>query len=86
MPLDSREHYTKADWLVWAASLAENRDDFLRLIEPLWDFLNETRDRVPFSDWYDTRTARQMNFQHRSVVGGMFIKLLQEKGLGSAGR
>lgn len=84
VPLDSREHYTKADWLVWAASLAENRDDFLRLIEPLWDFLNETRDRVPFSDWYDTRTARQMNFQHRSVVGGMFIKLLQEKGLGSA--
>ncbi|TJY41115.1 DUF4965 domain-containing protein [Cohnella pontilimi] len=79
VPLDSREAYTKADWLIWAASLATEQQDFMKLMEPLWKFLNETPDRVPFTDWYDTKTARQMNFQHRSVVGGIYIKLLKEK-------
>ncbi|MRN54696.1 glutaminase family protein [Paenibacillus monticola] len=79
IPMDSRAAYTKADWLVWAASLASEREDFVSLIEPLWDALNETLDRVPFSDWYDTNTARQINFQHRSVVGGIYIKLLKDK-------
>jgi hypothetical protein len=79
VPLDSRENYTKSDWLLWAASLAEHEDDFKTLIAPLWTYLNETPDRVPFSDWHHTETARQMNFQHRSVLGGMFIKLLKER-------
>ncbi|MGG6310258.1 glutaminase domain-containing protein [Paenibacillus macerans] len=84
VPLDNRKSYTKGDWLVWAAALAEEQGDFERIIAPLWDFLNETRDRVPFSDWYDTHTARQIGFQHRSVVGGMFIKLLKDRGLSQA--
>ncbi|WP_277679395.1 glutaminase domain-containing protein [Gracilibacillus dipsosauri] len=75
-PLDSRQTYTKADWLVWAAALAEREEDRLSLIEPLWHFLNETEDRVPFTDWYDTKTAKRLNFKNRSVVGGLFILLL----------
>lgn len=81
-PLDNRAAYTKADWLVWAASLSSDQSVFARLIEPLWHMLNETPDRVPFTDWYDTVTARQVGFQHRSVLGGIFIQLLKEKGLG----
>lgn len=83
-PLDSRENYTKADWLVWAATLAEDEADFRALIEPIWRYANEAPDRVPLSDWYRTDNARQMNFQHRSVVGGLFIKLLKDRWAGRA--
>jgi hypothetical protein len=75
-PLDSRKDYTKSDWLLWAASFAEKREDFLKLIKPLARFLEESPDRVPFTDWYDTVTAKQCGFQNRTVQGGLFMPLL----------
>ncbi|WP_435159080.1 glutaminase domain-containing protein [Haladaptatus sp. DFWS20] len=78
-PLDNRETYTKADWLLWAATLADDESDFEQLIDPLWRFLDESHDRVPFADWYDTETAERNRFQHRSVVGGLFLKLLRQE-------
>ncbi|MHB1295828.1 MAG: glutaminase family protein [Anaerolineae bacterium] len=81
LPLDSRATYTKADWLVWVAALAERREDWDALIAPLWDMLNESSSRVPFTDWYDTVTGRQEHFQHRSVVAGVWAKVLQARGL-----
>lgn len=81
-PLDNRNTYTKADWLVWCASMAKTKKDFEQLITPLWDFLNESPSRVPFTDWYDTITGKRLNFQNRSVVGGLFIKLLHSRDQG----
>lgn len=77
-PLDSRSTFTKPDWLVWAATLSKDDNDFTKLIEPIWSFLNETPSRVPFSDWYGTVDRLEKGFHNRSVVGGVFIKLLKD--------
>ncbi|WP_240762857.1 glutaminase family protein [Paenibacillus thalictri] len=76
-PLDNRSTYTKSDWLVWAAALSDDRETFERLIAPLWHFANESRSRVPFSDWYYTLDAKSVAFKNRTVVGGLFIQLLK---------
>ncbi len=81
MPLDNRETYTKSDWLVWTATLADTREDFENFVAPLWEAYNRSHSRVPMTDWYFTVTAAMRGFQNRTVQGGLFIKLLAYKGL-----
>lgn len=78
MPLDNRADYTKSDWLVWTATLFESDDDFRRFIAPLWRAYHHSPSRVPMTDWYDTITAKMIGFQHRTVQGGLYIKLLEK--------
>lgn len=78
LPLDNRSEYTKLDWIYWTASLAESQKDFEALIEPTWKFANESPSRVPLTDWYWTQDAKQRGFQARSVVGGLFMKMLTD--------
>ncbi len=80
MPLDSRSDYTKSDWLVWCATMAKSASQFKKYIAPLWHAYNETTDRCAMTDWYDTKSACCVGFRHRSVVGGIFIKMLDEHG------
>ena len=98
LPLDSRKPYTKSDWLVWTATLAEDRETFESFIEPMWNAFNYTPSRVPMTDWYYTLTGEHKlyrshtyiqnrdvpidkSFRNRTVQGGLFIKLLEYKGI-----
>ncbi|HRX13297.1 MAG TPA: DUF1793 domain-containing protein, partial [Draconibacterium sp.] len=77
LPLDNRRDYTKSDWIVWSAALAEDQETFQKITDPLYAYVTETPNRVPMSDWYGTNDAVKLNFQARSVVGAYFIKLLE---------
>ena len=79
MPLDSRETYAKTDGIIWTASMAKDKTTFESFVDPVYSFMNETVDRIPMSDWVFTDSPKQRGFQARSVVGGYFIKMLEEK-------
>ena len=77
LPFDSLHTYTKSDWLVWTAMLSPDRDGFEKMISPLWLCYHLSLSRVPMNDFYDTVTSLAMGCRHRSVVGGIFVKLLE---------
>jgi hypothetical protein len=79
LPLDNRATYTKLDWTIWSATLASKPEDFRAIVHPVFSFLNQTTDRVPMTDWYDTISAREVAFQARSVVGGVYIRMLADQ-------
>ena len=77
--MDNRETYTKTDWIMWTATLANDKATFEKYIEPVNLFMNVTPNRVPMSDWVFTDEPNQRGFQARSVVGGYYIKMLEGK-------
>ncbi|MEZ0496261.1 glutaminase domain-containing protein [Sphingomonas sp. IW22] len=81
LPLDNRKTYTKLDWIVWSATLADSGADFRSLVAPVHRFMRESPTRVPLSDWYETTDGRQVGFQARSVVGGVYMKMLSDPAL-----
>lgn len=78
LPLDNRATYAKLDWELWTATLVDNPSDFRTMVHSVFSFLNHTPNRVPMTDWYDTISAKQVGFQARSVVGGVYIKMLAD--------
>ena len=78
LPLDNRKTYTKLDWIVWTATLSGKQSDFVALTDPLYKFMTESPTRVPLSDWYETTDGKQVGFQARSVVGGVYMKMLAD--------
>ncbi len=78
LPLDNRKDYTKLDWIFWTATLGNTLAGFEAFSGPAYRFVNESPSRVPLTDWYDTITGKQQSFQARSVVGGIFIKMLAD--------
>jgi Glutaminase A six helical-hairpin domain/Domain of unknown function (DUF5127)/Domain of unknown function (DUF4964) len=81
LPLDSRKDYTKLDWEVWTATLADKPEEFQQFMTPIALWVNESPTRVPLTDWYDTKTGEQEGFQARSVVGGIYVKAYADPAL-----
>lgn len=80
VPLDTREDYTKADWILWAAALTDDREKSETLYGPVVNYLAQTPSRVPFGDWYYSTRGDIVHFINRSVVGGCFAPLLKASG------
>lgn len=79
LPLDSRETYTKTDWVMWTAALSDNQATFRKFVTPMHKFMNETIDRVPMSDWVFTDKPNYRGFKARSVVGGYYLRMLENR-------
>ena len=48
LPLDSRENYTKLDWIIWSAAMTGKKADLMTLADPIYDFL--ARDALARAD------------------------------------
>lgn len=80
LPLDSRENYSKTDWIMWMAAMASDKDTFLQFSDPIWEYVNRTPTRWPISDWFWTNgTGNARGFRARSVIGGHWMKVLMDK-------
>ena len=78
LPLDSRADYTKSDWILWCASMFDDKEQAKLLIDPVAHYLENSQSRVPFSDWYYTETGIHCDcFIARSVQGGIYMPLLR---------
>jgi hypothetical protein len=77
LPLDSRGPLAKSDWQMWVGALDDEL--FTEVTEKIWKFANETTDRCPITDYYDSRTAKNLGFRARPVVGGFFARVLLQK-------
>lgn len=80
VPMDMRHAYVKSDWLCWAATMSSNQEDFHFLFDPMFDMLNSTSSREPFTDLYDTNNALitfSEGFIARPVIGGLFSQALK---------
>jgi hypothetical protein len=59
-----------ADWEMWTAAILTDttlRDTF---ISRLKNYLTDSFNNMPFSDWYDTVSGRSVGFRARPVAGG----------------
>jgi hypothetical protein len=74
IPLDNRATFTKVDWIFWAAAMGDRKTQDA-MIAPMFKMLNATPDRVPFTDWSDTKTAKNSGFKARTVIGGIYMPL-----------
>ena len=63
----NRADYTKSDWILWTATLAEDDNTFRKIATPVYKFAIETDDRVPMSDWHFTASGDVRGFKQEAL-------------------
>ncbi len=81
VPLDSRTKLTKTDWCLWTATMADSQADFEAIVSPIYDYVNKTSARLPFVDSYLTDNIGSDGMRARPVIGGLFIKMLEDRAM-----
>lgn len=76
VPLDCRSDYAKMDWMAWTTVMTDDSEYTKTVYRKIYDYINETIDRAPVSDWYSALRGRQYVFQNRSVLGALFINIM----------
>lgn len=76
IPLDSRDCFTKSDWILWCAAMAKSKEQAEQFIKPVANYAKNSTTRVPFSDWYQADEGTYCMFIARSVQGGIFMPML----------
>ena len=79
VPLDSRTKLGDADHSFFSATLATDQADFETITTPFYDYLTATTSRLPMVDTYYTDNVKSDGMHARSVVGGVFIKMLSDR-------
>ncbi|KZV98212.1 DUF1793-domain-containing protein [Exidia glandulosa HHB12029] len=84
--LDTRHSYTKSDWQIWTAAIA---DDDLKgaLVDAVLRYAgtSDINSGAPLSDWYDAKNGSTVGFRARPVVGGHFAVLGLQKDMSLSG-
>ena len=78
VPLDSRTRVGDADHSFFSPSLADNQAGLEALISPFYDYLNGTTAHLPLADTYQTDDIHSDGMHARTVVGGVFARMLTE--------
>lgn len=76
IPLDCREDYGKMDWMAWTTVMTDDKEYTDLVYKKIFDFISETPDRVPVTDYYYTTSGHMVNFQNRSVVGALLVNIM----------
>ena len=76
IPLDSRNTYTKTDWMAWVCCLTDDIKVKEEIFECMFNFLCDSQMHVPFSDWIETIEPTYHMFRNRTVQGGLFLPIL----------
>ncbi len=75
LPDRSTVTQTKTDFEIWTATLATRHKDFQTIIDRIYNFLNESPGRVPFTDQYGTRKG-WAGMHARPVIGAAFMPFM----------
>jgi hypothetical protein len=59
--------------------MGSEKESFDAIVQPVYNMLNETKTRVPMTDWYMVDSGDYRQFIARPVVGGVFIKMLKDR-------